>query len=414
MDKRQEMKNLWEEVESLHQTFKGDEVDRLRAECLLNDIDKLELEIRAEDVNSKYGFRGNRNPIIKPDVGGYSVRSNGPFSTFGQQLQAIAHASRPGNEPDKKLYQVRAASGMSENIGADGGFLIAGDFSREIWKTAFNTGQILNLVRRIPIQSNSLKINAVSETSRVSTRWGGILGYWMAEAADKTASAPKFRQMELTLKKLVCLCYATDELLEDANMLETTIREGFAHEIAFQLDRGIISGSGVGQPLGILNSGCKISVARNTASSIKIQDVVTMWASLLPGSHANAVWLINADALPTLYQLSQTVGTQGFPVYMPAGGLSETPYNSLMGRPVIITEQCSSLGTIGDLILADFSQYILATRGETKFDSSIHVRFTNDETTFRAVTRCDGQPALNAAVTPAKGSKTLSHFIVLS
>jgi hypothetical protein len=42
----------------------------------------------------------------------------------------------------------------------------------------------------------------------------------MAEAASKTASKPKFNQIDLKLKKVAALCYATDELLDDAGALE--------------------------------------------------------------------------------------------------------------------------------------------------------------------------------------------------
>ena len=43
---------------------------------------------------------------------------------------------------------------------------------------------------------------------------------------------------------------------------------------------------------------------------------------------------------------------------MPPGGLSGQPYGTLLGRPVIPIEQCSTLGTVGDIILADLKQFI--------------------------------------------------------
>ena len=51
----------------------------------------------------------------------------------------------------------------------------------------------------MPIQissnANSVKLNGVDETSRASTRFGGVLAYWLDEAGTKTESKPKFRQI---------------------------------------------------------------------------------------------------------------------------------------------------------------------------------------------------------------------------
>jgi len=64
------------------------------------------------------------------------------------------------------------------------------------------------------------------------------------------------------------------------------------------------------------------------------------------------------------------------------------------------------LGTAGDIILADLSQYLLITKGGPQLASSIHVMFIYDETTFRIVFRCDGQPAWNSTLTMKDGTTT--------
>lgn len=60
--------------------------------------------------------------------------------------------------------------------------------------------------------------------------------------------------MDLSLKKLTGVCYATDEILSDAAALEAIIKEAFSQEFGFKLDDAILSGTGSGQPLGILKS----------------------------------------------------------------------------------------------------------------------------------------------------------------
>lgn len=349
----------------------------------------------------------------------YTRHNKKVFSSLGEQLNAVMRAGM-GERVDPRLYEVRAATGLSEGIGADGGFLLQPEYSAELLRVAFDTGKLASRCRRMTLggRANSIKIPGVDETSRASTRWGGILGYWADEAAEKTASKPKFRRIELNLNKLIGLCYATDELLEDVGALETYVRQGFAEEFGFQMDDAIINGTGAGRPLGIMNAGCMVSVGKETgqaAATIVFENIAKMWSRLFANSQDNAVWLINQNVWPELFNLYLAVGTGGSAVFLPPGGLSQSQYSTLMGRPIIPIEQCQTLGTSGDIILADFNGYILADKGAMASDMSIHVRFIYDESVFRFVYRVDGQPILASAVTPYKGgsSYTQSHFVKL-
>ena len=361
-------------------------------------------------------------PLTLQDFGGGGNYgrgfTEGPFRSFGEQMQAVMRAGIPGGSADPRLFEVRAATGLGETIPSDGGFLVQTDFSNELVKAVYQTGILSSRCRRFQISgnSNSIKLNAFDETSRVSTRFGGIQSYWIDEAAEKTASKPKFRQMDLNLKKLVGLCYASDEVLADAVALEQIIQSAFVSEFGFKLDDAIINGTGAGQPLGILNSGCLVSVAKESgqkAATIVYENVVKMYARLLPQSEPNAIWLINRNILPQLYAMNLAVGTAGVPVFMPANGLAGLPYNTLFGRPVIAIEQAATLGTVGDIILADLSSYILAEKGGIETAMSIHVQFKYDESVFRFVMRVDGQPMYSSALTAYKGPDTLSPFVVL-
>lgn len=277
--------------------------------------------------------------------------------------------------------------------------------------------------RQITISSNSngIKIPGIDETSREDgSRWGGIRAYWLEEGGTKTASKPKFMLVELNLHKLIGLCYATDELLEDASALETYVREGFTEEFSFKLDDAIIRGTGAGQPLGILNAPCLVSVTgASSASTIVAADVVNCFARLWPGSHGRAEWFANIDTFPEMISMhsKELVGggaAAGDLVWMPANALAGQPYQTLMGKRLNYIEQCSSVGTVGDLILADFSQYITINKGGMQSASSIHVQFLTDETVFRFVLRIDGQPWWNNVLTPYKGTSTQSPFVTVA
>ncbi|MBW2060935.1 MAG: phage major capsid protein [Deltaproteobacteria bacterium] len=343
----------------------------------------------------------------------------GQFKFFGEQLMAVVKAGKPGGAVDPRLT-TKAASGLGENVPSDGGFLIQEGFVSELLRRTYETGVIAARCRRIPISSNSnaLKINTVAETSRANgSRWGGVEAFWAGEADEYTASKPKFRQMRLELGKLTGLCYATDELLDDATALEAVIRLAFSEEFGFKIDDAIIHGLGSDQPLGIMNSDCLITVdaeSEQGANTVEFKNIVNMWARMWGRSRPNAVWLINQDIEPQLYTMTMTVGQGGVAVYLPTGGLNDSPYSQLLGRPVIPVEYCESLGSKGDIILADFSQYLLVDKGGVDSARSIHVRFVYDETTFRFTYRLDGQTIWEAPLTPHKGGSTLSPFVTLA
>ena len=399
---------------------KAEAEDRFLSEEEQKDIDKYEEEIRAWDesigrAEKLLAIEPEDRSTEKPELKPTPAKDNEKrFASFGEQLMAAYRAAMPGGKVDERL-STRAASGLNETTPSDGGFLVQQDFVTELLKRTYETGILASKVKKIPISTNAngMKINAIDEDSRANgSRWGGVQTYWEGEADELTASKPKFRQMELSLKKLTGLCYATDELLQDAAALEAVIRQAFAEEFGFKIDDAILSGSGEGEPLGILNSGAIVTVAKEASQTdtITVENLIKMWNRLWSRSRANAVWYINQELEPYLYTLK--IGDK--PVYIPAGGLSEKPYGTLFGRPVVPIEQCSAAGEVGDIILADIGQYLLIDKGGIKSASSIHVRFLYDENVFRFIYRVDGKPIWTKPLTPYKGSATVSPFVTLA
>ena len=385
------------------------------------EIDGYESEIRSWDESISRAEKllaiepEDRSATEKPEV--KPTPSKGEekrFATFGEQLLAAYRAAAPGGKVDERLT-TRAASGLNESTPSDGGFLVQQDFVTELLKRTYETGILASRAKKIPISTNAngMKINAVDEDSRANgSRWGGVQTYWEGEADELTGSKPKFRQLELSLKKLTGLCYATDELLQDAAALEAVIRQAFAEEFGFKIDDAILDGSGEGEPLGILNSGAivKVEKEKDQTDTITVENLIKMWNRLWARSRGNAVWYINQELEPYLYTLK--LGDK--PVYIPAGGLSEKPYGTLFGRPVIPLEQCNAAGEVGDIILADIGQYLLIDKGGIKSASSIHVRFLYDENVFRFIYRVDGKPIWNKPLSPYKGSASVSPFVTLA
>lgn len=349
-----------------------------------------------------------------------------PFATFGEQLQAIARAAITG-EPDPRLVEISnyrkqylAATGASEKVPSDGGYLVQQDTQTEMLTGMIAGGELLRRVRRIPMSggSNGLKINTLAETSRADgSRWGGIRAYWTDEAGSTTATKPAFRQIVLDLKKLTGLYYATEELLADAAALEAIARAGFQEEMTFKTEDAIFRGDGSGKPLGVLNAPVMISVSKETgqvADTFVAENAMAMFSRLRARNLANSIWTINQALFPQLMRMYIPVGTGGLPVYLPPGGLSSAPYGLLFGRPVVPLEYNSAPGDLGDVVLGDFGEYTMIDKGAPDWASSMHVAFTTGETVFRMTYRVDGQPTLNSPLTPYKNGGTIGPFVTLA
>ena len=283
------------------------------------------------------------------------------FPTVGHQLQAIASATKDPLSTDKRLlYQNEmraAASGMGATVPSDGGFFLQETFSTKIIDRAYSSGQILSRVTKTPLDPGSEKMTllAIDETSRATgSRAGGVQMYWVDEGTGATKSKPKTRKIELELKGLAGFWYITDRLLRNSSALNSRANKAFSDELIFTVEDSFFRGTGSGQPQGITEAACLVTVAKETgqdAVTIVFENINKMWSRMWAPSRANSVWLINQDSEPTMDDMVVPVGTGGVPVYLPAGGLSGSPYATLKGRPVIPVEYCSTVGTVGDIML---------------------------------------------------------------
>lgn len=339
-----------------------------------------------------------------------------PFSSLGDQLRAVAQSSGPGAQIDKRLYRVhdeyRAATGHSEAVAADGGFLVDQPLANGLIKRMFDGGEILSRVNNVPLgaNSNGMRFNRLKEDSRADgSRHGGVQGYWLAEAGSLTGSKMQFEQMELRLHKVGALAYATEELLSDTTALEAEINATVPAELRFQVEGSIVNGNGSGKPLGFQNVPAYLSITKEsgqTADTVVAANVAKMWGRCL--GFGNAVWLVDQTVLPQLPLM--TLGDQ--PVWQP--NFQESPNGALLGRPVITTEHLAPVGDAGDIVLADLSQYRFIDKGGITPAVSMHVRFLYDEMAFRFTYRVDGQPEYRSALTPKSGGATQSPFITIA
>jgi HK97 family phage major capsid protein len=340
------------------------------------------------------------------------------FNNIGDFARNVMMAARPGGAVDPRLLVDAPTTFGSEGVGADGGFAVPPEFRTMIMQKVLGEASLLGRTDLIDTSGNSITIPKDETTPWQTT--GGILAQWEGEGQQLTQTKPQLEDVTVRLNKLTALVPVTSELLEDAPALASYINRKAPEKIDFKVNLAILAGTGVGQPLGILNSPALVAVAKEssqTTYTVNHANIMKMWARLYAPARQNAVWLINQDVEPQLNTLGfpAAATTVQFPIYIPPGGLSGAPYSTLLGKPVIPTQACSSVGLQGDIVLTDLKAYLAAQKvGGLRAETSIHLWFDYDVTAFRFILRVAGQPWFSSTISPLNGTNTLSHYVTLA
>jgi HK97 family phage major capsid protein len=349
-----------------------------------------------------------------------------PLRSVGDFLATVRIAMNPEGGPasaaaHNRLVNAAPTTYGSEAVGPDGGYAVPPDFRAEIMRKVLGEDSLLARTDQVITESSGITVPK-DET----TPWGtaGVQGYWTGEGALLTQSKPVLETSTIKMHKLTTLVPVTDELLDDAPALGAFVVKRAGAAIDWRVSEAIVAGTGVGQPMGFMNSPSLITVSKETsqiAATIHGLNLVKMWARVPAAWRKSAAWLVHPDAETQLMQAGIQVGpaaagtaTAGQLVYTPADGISGSPFGTLFGRPVIPHQAMSALGTTGDIVLAALGQYASVIRsGGIKSDVSIHLFFDYDVTAFRFVFRMGGQPWWSTALADKNGSNTRSAFIAL-
>jgi HK97 family phage major capsid protein len=332
------------------------------------------------------------------------------FKDSAEYFSTIWHHAERTASDQAKLQRVRNA--FSSTVPSEGGFLIPETLRSELLRVALETAIVRPRARIIPMDTLRVPFPAIDDTSHASSVYGGIVAFWTEESAALTVSQASFSRVILDAKKLTAYTEVPNELISDSiSSFQAFIDQIFPEALGFYEDVAFLTGTGVGEPLGALNGSAAITVTENTANLIKFEDIVAMYARMLPGSLSRAVWVASIDTFPQL--AAMTVGTGVPAVWLSNGQVINEPPMTIFGRPVIFTEKVPALGTTGALNFIDFGFYLVGDRQVMSAMSSPHFKFQNDQTAYRIIERVDGRPWLSSPITPKNGSATLSPIVKL-
>lgn len=400
-----------DEVEA---TVEGIKSLETRAAALAGFTPEHEIAAQGGDELLKQAAPESKDPETQAAVNKYAEWSKDTIRAFGginpyiravtnrSAYSGLSSAQRNAIQRGKKLalstfgredFEVRGEIIGTANDASGGEFLLPLQQEPSIFQTDVTQIGLLQRGQRYPVTGRSLRIPYVVQTDGTNTRpMAGIANVGIiGEGGAKDELEPVFLQRLLTVYKWAAISKIGDEILADdmtGDLTPTVARLVGGQVMNAMNEMMTVTGSGTGQPLGALhaNNAALLVVNRETSQSVTSGDVFKCWSRHLHG--AGSYWSCSRRVIEELFGL--TLGSNTLVTFL--RDLSGAPTFSLLGYPVVVNDLQPTLGVQGDLALINPAFYAVALRTQLTVESSIHVEFVNDMTTYRFFARGGGIP----------------------
>lgn len=267
----------------------------------------------------------------------YNTPANRPLHTAVKEDDTLERAFdafiRTG-VPNADLLQLRA---QSEGTPSEGGYLVPEGFRQKLVERLKAFGGIANVVENITTATGqALPWPTIDDTANVGeiVAEGGTFSSG-ADLVFGTADLGAYKYMagggsNLPLRVSV-------ELLQDAAFdVEGLVSRKLGERIARIQSTHLVTGSGVGQPLGIVTGKTGVEIAANTG--VTYDDLITFIHSVDPAYREQGCrWAFNDASLATIKKIKDS---HGDPIWRPADAdmATDAGGGNLLGYPVTIDQ----------------------------------------------------------------------------
>lgn len=335
------------------------------------------------------------------------------IKSFGDFLLAI---KRGDEERLEKVYNSTKA--MGEDQGQNGGYLVPETYNTSLLRAGAEESKIVAAVQPMPVSSPSGKFPVLDMYAAPSAGEGGTAlagGLTVSSIAEGGAYNERqvyFEFIQYNVNKIGDKVPLSDELVQDAPIVETLLTKLIGVAISAKKERHILRGNGVGQPLGILNSPAAIGIAPDTNNTFAFADAAEIESRFLLTPGGRPYWLMHRSLKTDLAAMQVSAGGPAYIMNL-STGTTESP---LLNYPILFSEHLPQADNSGCAVLADLAAYLLFERGPVRIAYSEHADFGNGNVVWRFDQRLDGQPWIRSAITQAdpQGSFTTSPFVYLN
>jgi HK97 family phage major capsid protein len=283
---------------------------------------------------------------------------------------------------------------MTEGTPAQGGYLVRPQVERQLVEARELDNILRGLCSKLNVTTNQIQLDQLG----ISTTAG-----WVAELATKPEStAMTLASITASVFTAAGLVTVSNQLLADSNpAVDALATADLAKRLVALEETAFLNGTGVGQPLGILQTpGLGTTPLATTAIEDLLIAILTAIGSV-EENHGSPSAILMHPRTWTRILVAQMTGDIDPGAFMLGGGdrfdvtqprtRFRGPAKVLWGYPVVLTNRMpTNLGTGTDesrVIVGDFSEALILDRQGITVDESSHVYFTTNQTVFRAEER---------------------------
>jgi HK97 family phage major capsid protein len=418
-DLRGQLKAAWERVELEQEAREADLNAKAVASVPGNGMGQPRVHgvrLRADD-DPRRGFTNHREFLL-------SVITAYKEDQVDERLQPLAQMDAEGPAylmPAAWNPSMFAAAGSDEQGFYDdqyGGFLKPVQVLPGLRSVGFDGDPTMGRVTTVPMSAPTVKINARVDKNHSTSVSGGLVVTRTPETVEFGSSRMAMEQIVLDATALTGLAHASELLLSVSPISFAALLEaGFRDQFGAHVFKEKIRGGGGDEYIGVINSGAAISVTRDGSNAIRGADVTAMYKR--QWGKDRSIWIANHDTYDQITRLGAALFDTGATpldgaavIFRPSLGPGLP--NMLQGLPIFFSEFASALGSLGDIMLVDWSQFLEGILQPLQSAESVHVRFVNHERTFKFWVYNAGAPWWRTALTPDQSTETLSPIVLLA
>lgn len=356
--------------------------------ALREELDALKAELAKPAANVGY------------DVGTPLKHAPGDADALGDMLMSIKRATRGDAKAVSYLeHTYGAVKAMTEGTGNAGGFLVQETEIVNRLTAMPEKERWLSRIRREQVATPTGKWTDWDVTFTPTAGIGQTAGAARAKTANRveggayTETQPYLKQLEWQVSDAASgYVKVSRELRQDTagaigEVVGSRIRRAVNARLAFL----VLNGTGVGQPLGILNSAALVQSVHASATAFVYGDALNMIAKFEP-LIGEGMWVANRTNLPEIHVVAQNAGGYVTDMNREPGTVPMYGFEVFLSEHLPVTDNANSI------LLIDGGSYIIFEHGPFYLEFSEHADFLNGNDVWRFGQRIDGKPILASTI----------------
>lgn len=296
------------------------------------------------------------------------VRNNGRVPSMGDIIGGAYAAASSEDDGRRRLLLDGLTRTGTESLGGGQayGFVIPAAYSHAILDRAREIDGPWARCRWVSSPTIELRVPVTAETSLANgKRFGGLTSTWgTPEVVFPPATDGKLAVVTYKAQRLPVLTVVSRDLMADSDLIAQWLQYQATTEIRYNIEYAMINGmDAVGGPQGVLTAPSTVTVPPDSgqaAATITATNINRMWGAIAPACMMSPglCWHASPSTIEAIDDLAVS-GDYPELNYARPGQSYWSPHALLKGRPLIPSAFCPDVGTPGDLIAVDWSQYMM-------------------------------------------------------